>query len=243
MRDLVVIFINTIMDKYITSFENCSIWQLSKAGLLSLSKFVVNENYKHHKILTDNTQKKREEVMAVYREEIQYFSKSNIFVAKNRQNEIIGTIRIMEWNRNDELPITKIFGIKELDDISPENSSAHIWHVGRFAVRSDLGTHGIQLFRILMMYAIMPIMQYEKGIMFAECDSKLFRIVNQLGFRAIALNEGIPYLGSDTIPMYSTRDGMLEFVERNMNLLLDKKENVKDNLPHLFSTFMNRLRA
>jgi len=57
--------------------------------------------------------------MAVYREEIQYFSKSNIFVAKNRQNEIIGTIRIMEWNRNDELPITKIFGIKELDDISP----------------------------------------------------------------------------------------------------------------------------
>ena len=32
--------------------------------------------------------------MAVYREEIQYFSKSNIFVAKNRQNEIIGTIRI-----------------------------------------------------------------------------------------------------------------------------------------------------
>lgn len=89
----------------------------------------------------------------------------------------------------------------------------------------------------------MPIMQYEKGIMFAECDSKLFRIVNQLGFRAIALNEGIPYLGSDTIPMYSTRDGMLEFVERNMNLLLDKKENVKDNLPHLISTFMNRLRA
>ena len=75
--------------------------------------------------------------MAVYREEIQYFSKSNIFVAKNRQNEIIGTIRIMEWNRNDELPITKIFGIKELDDISPANSNAHIWHVGRFAVRSD----------------------------------------------------------------------------------------------------------
>ncbi|MDY9918784.1 MAG: hypothetical protein U2P89_07920 [Proteiniphilum sp.] len=181
--------------------------------------------------------------MAVYREEIQYFSKSNIFVAKNRQNEIIGTIRIMEWNRNDELPITKIFGIKELDDISPANSNAHIWHVGRFAVRSDLGNHGIQLFRILMMYAIMPIMQYEKGIMFAECDSKLFRIVNQLGFRAIALNEGIQYLGSDTIPMYSTRDGMLEFVERNMNLLLDKKENVKDNLPHLISTFMNRLRA
>jgi hypothetical protein len=56
-----------------------------------------------------------------------------------------------------------------------------------------------------------------------------------LGFRAIALNEGIQYLGSDTIPMYSTRDGMLEFLERNMNLLLDKKENVKDNLPHLIS--------
>lgn len=79
--------------------------------------------------------------------------------------------------------------------------------------------------------------------MFAECDSKLFRIVNLLGFKAIAINNGIQYLGSKAIPMYSTRDGMLEFVEKNMNLLLDKKENVKDDLPNLISIFMNKLKA
>ena len=36
---------------------------------------------------------------------------------------------------------------------------------------------------------------------------------------------------------------MLEFVEKNMNLLLDKKENVKDDLPNLISIFMNKLKA
>ena len=231
------------MDKLIATFENYSICQLSKEHHLSLSKFVVDENYKHHENTLIDPLKRRKEILAIYKEELQYFSKSKIFVAKNYQNEIVGSIRIMKWNGEDELPITKMFGIKELNDIAPENSNVHIWHVGRFAVRSDFQNYGIQLFKILMMYAIIPIMQFEKGIMFAECDSKLFRIVNLLGFKAIAINNGIQYLGSKAIPMYSTRDGMLEFVEKNMNLLLDKKENVKDDLPNLISIFMNKLKA
>ena len=37
------------MDKLIASFEKYSIYLLSKSGLLTLSKFVVNKNYERHK--------------------------------------------------------------------------------------------------------------------------------------------------------------------------------------------------
>ena len=108
------------MDKLIASFEKYSIYLLSKSGLLGLSKFVVNENYERHKINSENTNDYYAEIMKVYKEEYLLFSKSIIFVAKNNRNEIIGSIRLLKWNGEYELPITKIFGINNLNEISPE---------------------------------------------------------------------------------------------------------------------------
>jgi hypothetical protein len=200
------------MDKLIASYKNYSIWQVSRSGLYDLAKFVVLENYKHHKNVTKIN---HNEIQAVYNEENRFFSQSKVFVAKNNNNKIVGTIRVMEWSGQEELPITKLFGIQNLHEISPEDSNAHVWHIGRFAVNSDLGRYGISLFKILMLHAISPICRHKKGIMFAECDSKLFKIVNHLGIKAIALNKGIEYLGSLTIPMYATCSGMMEFYIRN----------------------------
>lgn len=213
------------MDKLIASHENYSIWQVSKSGLYDLAKFVVVENYKHHKKLFDATMIDHSEIQAVYDEENRFFSQSKIFVAKNAKNEIVGTIRVMEWSGREELPITKLFGIRNLHEISPEDSNAHVWHIGRFAVSSDLGRYGISLFKILMLHAISPICKYKKGIMFAECDNKLFKTVNHLGINAIALNEGIEYLGSLTIPMYATCNGMMEFYNQNRTLGTGVKNN------------------
>ncbi|WP_373810685.1 hypothetical protein [Porphyromonas macacae] len=36
------------MDRFITKFEEITLWQLSKESLFSLAKFVVDENYIHH---------------------------------------------------------------------------------------------------------------------------------------------------------------------------------------------------
>ena len=168
------------MDKLIASYKNYSIWQMSKNGLYDLAKFVVLENYKHHKDTFNGTTINHKEIREVHNEEILFFSQSKVFVAKNNTNEIAGTIRVMEWSGLEELPVTKLFGIRKLDEISPEDSNA-------------------------------PICKHKKGIMFAECDRKLFKTVNSLGIKAIALGEGIEYLGSLTIPMYATCSGMMDF--------------------------------
>lgn len=208
------------MDRFIALHDNYSIWQLAESGLYDLARFIVLENYKHHQKLSDETQLCFDEIQGVYNEEVQYFSQSKIFVAKNNNHEIVGAIRIMKWNKKDELPITKLFGIESINNVLLKDSEMHIWHVGRFAVSSGLGRGGLSLFRVLMMYAVAPICRHKNGIMIAECDSKLFKAVQSLGMNVIALNNGMEYLGSVTIPMYATREGLIEFVARNCALAL-----------------------
>jgi N-acyl-L-homoserine lactone synthetase len=206
------------MDRLIISYKNYSIYQLSKTRLFDLAKFVVTENYKRHQ---NNSEVNDDEVFDIYNEEVCFFEHSVILAAKDSKNEIVGTIRLLKWNKTDELPITKLFGITNLNEVSPEDSDAHIWHVGRFAVSANLGTDGLLLFRILMTCAATLICQYEKGIVFAECDSKLFRIMKLLGLKAIALDDGIEYLGSVTLPIYITRSSIIDFVLRNQVLVLN----------------------
>lgn len=61
--------------------------------------------------------------------------------------------------------------------------------------------------------------------MFAECNNRLFKTVNMLFIKEIALNEGIKYLGSITIPMYATRDGMIDFFKKNSLQPLKVRDN------------------
>ena len=209
------------MDRFIASHENYSIWQLSKNGLFDLATFVVAENYKRHQNMAFNKDAHIDEILDVYSEEVRFFEESKILIAKNDRNEMVGTIRLLKWNGKEELPITRLFGIANLNEISPEDSSVQIWHVGRFAVSSDLGRQGILLFKVLMAYAATSICEYEKGIMFAECDSKLLKIMKIMGLKAVALDDGIEYLGSVTIPIYITRSGMAEFVAQNQASVLN----------------------
>lgn len=216
------------MDRFITSYNDYSVWQLAESGLYDLAKFVVIENYKHHQNLSDETMINEAEIQAVYNEEARYFHQSKIFVAKNHYDEIVGAIRIMNWNKRDELPITKLFGIERINNTSFKDEGMDIWHVGRFAVSSGLGRGALSLFRVLMMFAVAPICKSDNGVMIAECDSKLFKTVRKLGMNVIALNDGIEYLGSVTIPMYATREGLFEFVIRNCALALNVEGSINN---------------
>lgn len=205
------------MDRFIAYHGNYSIWQLSKTRLFDLAEFVVTENYKHHKKQEIHNESYMDEIFQVYNEELTFFEASKIFVAKDITNVIVGAIRIMKWNKKDELPITRMFGLSNFEQISPEDSGNHIWHIGRFAVSSEIGRSGLMLFKVLMMYALIPICKYDKGIMLAECDSKLFKTVNLLGLKAIALTDGVEYLGSVTIPIYATRKSIIAFINKNIH--------------------------
>src|SRR5690606_16427117 len=130
--------------------------------------------------------------------EEQYFKNSKVYVAKEFSGNIIGSIRSLKWNYVDILPIQKIFNI---DPIIYSNNllNSEIWHIGRFAIKKEIKDRS--LFKRLMVCAIHPICQKKNNIAFAECDSKLLRVLNILGIQTNVVGDSINYLGSETIPI------------------------------------------
>lgn len=204
------------MDKLIATHKGYKIWQLSKESLIEFVSFVMKENYR-------NENYPRHEFNKVYSEELSNYNNSKIFVAKDNDNRIIGAIRLMQWNKNDELPITRLFGLNPMQYIVTDRTNENIWHIGRFAIDSDCEkATSAEIFKILIIYAIAPICRYKNGIMFAECDNSLLKMIIELGIKAKALlNKGKDYLGSIAVPICIERDGMREFIGRNCSLALN----------------------
>ena len=183
--------------------------------LIDLSKFVVKENFKHHlgNVLPIDCEN---DIKSIFEEEMNYKEKAEIFVYKDYLGKILGSIRVLKWNYIDVLPIQKIFNINPLsvaDDISLNT----IWHIGRFAIKKEASD--INLFKQLMICAITPVCKHKDNIAFAECDSKLLRILTLLGIKATVVGNSITYLGSETIPISMTYDGLIEFYNKNKDLV------------------------
>lgn len=193
--------------------EQCGSYRIFRVGseyLRNVAEFVVKANYSHH---TGNAYPANldEEINLVYEEEQKYAATSHIFIAESNAGEMIGCIRVAKWDMMNDLPMQKIFNINPLERISSLRHDSSVWHVGRFAVGSNVGVSSVSLFKKLMVYAITPICQETDSYMVAECDCKLLRVMGLLGIDTIRLGEGIHYLGSETIPVYSHRQGLLNF--------------------------------
>lgn len=205
------------MEKLIYANGQYNIWQLTGKGCLQeLAEFVVRENYKHH-IGDFSYESIKDEIDSVYQEELQYIDNSTIFVVRNEAGKIIGSISVFKWDRKKTLPLQKIFGINPLMTIHSESDYSY-WHIGRFAVDSFAGIPTITLFKQLMVYAVHPIVCDEKSYMIAETDSKLLKVMNVLGIETIQLGHPINYLASETIPICSSKSGLMLFYKRYENL-------------------------
>lgn len=206
------------MKKLIYTNGQYYIWKLTgKECLQELAEFVVKENYKHH-IGDFSYESIKEEIYSIYREELQYINSSTIFVVRNDTGRIIGSIRVFKWGRKKTLPIQKIFGINPLMTIHSE-SDYNYWHIGRFAVDTFAGIPTITLFKQLMLYAVHPIVCDTQSYMIAETDSKLLKVMNALGIETIQIGQSINYLASETVPIYSSKDGLLLFYKHYENLI------------------------
>ncbi|QIH40216.1 hypothetical protein G7A72_15985 [Flavobacterium sp. Sr18] len=100
-----------------------------------------------------------------------------------------------------------------IGDISLKN----VWHIGRFAIKKEVSD--ISLFKKLIICAITPVCQHKDNIAFAECDSKLLRMLKLLGIKTTIIGKSINYLGSETIPISMNYDGLISFYEKNKNLI------------------------
>lgn len=206
------------MQKIIAQTEKYTIWQISAENLYELAEFVVRENYKHH-VGHYTNEDIQNEIDLVYQEELLYADTSVAFLVRNLQGHIIGSIRIFRWDRHQTLPIQKLFGINPLTSIHAEEEYSY-WHIGRFAIDSFAGISTLTLFKQLMVYAIRPIIQTEQSYMVAETDSKLLKVMNALGIQTTQLGESLNYLASETIPVCSSREGLISFYNRHKSLLL-----------------------
>jgi hypothetical protein len=184
--------------------------------LTELAKFVVEENFSHH-CEDVTTEELINDTQEVYDEELNYFKDSEIFVAKDFSGNIQGSIRVIKWDYKISLPIQKIFNIDPLSVLNYSEKLSSVWHIGRFATRKNIKDK--TLFRRLMVCAIAPICEQKKGIAFAECDSKLLRIMNLLGIKTEVIGTSVNYLGSETIPISMSYDGLKEFYYNNKYLI------------------------
>ena len=142
--------------------------------------------------------------------------KTEVFISKNHAGAILAAIRILKWNGVDVLPLQKIFGINPLSALSLPNVHK-IYHIGRFAVKKEL--RDINLFKKLLLCAAKLICHHSSNVAFAECDSKLLRILRLLGVKALVIGESVNYLGSKTIPIAITYEGVIDFYTKNKSLV------------------------
>lgn len=188
--------------------------RLPKNQLLDLAEFVVTENFKHHS--NNNLPKNyRDDVNSIYKEELGFYRNSEVFTAKDNTGAILGAIRLLKWNYTDVLPIQKIFGINPLLVINKKRIN-NIYHIGRFAIKKDV--RDLNLFKGLLACVSKLICSHSENIAFAECDSKLLRILNLLGVKTTIVGESVHYLGSETIPIAMTYDGVIGFYNKNKHL-------------------------
>lgn len=192
--------------------ENIIINLVRRNELYAFTRFVAEEYYNRNTPAWQNTSVPQQEIETMLHEDVKQYPYSFYYAAK-KNNKIIGTIKVTKWNRKDVLPIHKLYGI----DINKrkEFDQRTIWHVGRFAISTNAVVNNMILFKKLMTYAIAPICEDVTGVMVAECDCKLLRVMTALGIKTTILGKSIEYLHSETVPVCAGKEGLMGFFKKN----------------------------
>lgn len=206
------------MNRYITSYGEVSLWQIDEDGLSELSRFVIEENYKHHQPQISSESNLKDEFLAILEEEKAFFRYSSVIVAKDKYHNLIGAIRVTSWDKNPHtIPLSRLFGDHLIDIPQLISKHKHVWHIGRFAIKKGLSDNG-RLFKLLMLYAISPIFRYNNGVVLAESDERLLRVMQAMRIKATPLSEGREYIGSMTLPILIAKEGLSEFLLNNVSI-------------------------
>ncbi len=190
-----------------------------------LAEFIIKENYTHHNQTYIFSEQKTK---AIYEEEIQYRKNSMVFALQDSQDNFIGTIRALKWNYFDLLPLEKIFSIHPFQ-ILEKNFEGEIWHIGRFAIRKN---EGLLPLKKLMTLAIGSVCEKEKNVAFAECDTKLLKILYLMGIEPKIIGRSKYYLGSETVPVLLVYENLMQFYRKHEYLINDKLDIYSQSVIH-----------
>lgn len=176
-----------------------------------MAEFIVRENYVQHQSTIVPSDDFLNTASALALEDYLIFEDS-VFCVAIKNSEIVGSVKITRWNENISLPIQSLFDIDPAMFVNKGFKS--VWHIGRFAI-SKSEKDGAKLLKNLIAIAIYPVCKADNSIMLAECDSKFVRVLNLIGIRTERLAQGINYLGSETLPVYSTQEWLASFLNKS----------------------------
>lgn len=171
----------------------------------------MHENYVQHQLSIRESEIFFNTVNSISEEDSLIFEES-VFCVALKHSKIVGSVKITRWNENVLLPIEKLFNIQP--EIFINKGFKSIWHIGRFAI-SKSEKEGAKLLKKLIAIAVYPICKDANSIMLAECDSKFVRVLNLIGLKTETLAAGINYLGSETLPVYSSQEWLASFLNNS----------------------------
>lgn len=200
------------METKIWTCSKYAIFQVGIERIHEIVEFVVTQNYKHH-LSESIPDKARLDVENIYSEELSYYSDSSYFIVQNKKGKMVGCIRVFRWDKQIPTPMQKIFHISPLEKVGDTPNSS-FWHIGRFAIDSTSGISSVTLFKQLIALAVTPIIQEDDSYMIAETDCHLLRVMNALGIETHQIGNPLIYLASETIPIYSSKKGLIKFHKR-----------------------------
>lgn len=201
--------------------DQITYYQVGEKLASKVASFVVLQNYEHHQKNCDRAKLEKEIADLSENEPIKL---TRTFIAV-KQQKICGSIRISKKTVGVKLPIEKLF------DINPEKiveKDSNIYHIGSFAVKKGADERGFRVFKTLMALALNEINLSEESAVFAECDSKLLRILKIVHIHPEPIGNSINYLGSETIPVLLKPSGFGKFLEINQHLILQNPSLLKD---------------
>lgn len=124
---------------------------------------------------------------------------------------------------------TSLFGNQLVDIPQLMYKHKHVWHIGRFAIKKGVSDSG-RLFKLLMLYAISPIFRHTNGVVLAETDERLLRVMQAMRIKATPLAAGKEYIGSMTLPILITKEGLNEFLLNNISIAFNIQFNYETEL-------------
>jgi len=169
------------MKKLVKKYDAFSLWKITEMSeLQQVDQFILHVYYYHH---LKECFYPQQELHDMIKDDIRALPNSSFYVITDDEEEIVGTIKSELWDDRKKLPIEKDFRV-DLNQFIQGLSypPQKVFHIGRFAIDQDkirkktaLRKKRLTILKLLMYYALLPVMENSSNIFICECDQK-FRL-------------------------------------------------------------------
>ena len=208
------------MKRLVEDFGDFSLKRIIDANdLRELNMFVLYNYYYHH--LKDGFYPEQELVQMI-KEDNEAFDHSRYYVICDSKNELVGSIKLQEWDYKKSLCIQHEFNVDLNNFIENlDNTPNKVFHIGRFAIdqvkiniNKGLRKRRLTILKLLMYHALLPVAANSSNVFFCECDEKLCTKLNLMGVYPKIVGEPKLCMGSTTVPIYCDNSRIQDFFHK-----------------------------